>query len=615
MEERIITTISIDGNPISTFSNLSIKQSFNNHHFFELYVNLDTFENLGDFQATNSKGHIGKKVLVSITETFSGSETHFSGVICEVAMEQSNGLHGELVLRGYSPTILMDYGPVLNSYLAKTLTDIVKQATSSLVSNDINLSIQPKFTKSINYMVQYKESTFSFLNRLSSEYGEWFYYDGLDTHFGRPQEQKEITLTYGREINTMNWSMKVNPVNFSQYSYNSDNDYLHETDAPSTVGSAQDDNSLALSASQQVFSEKVNLPIKPRVQTQEDLTELVGLRKAAVAADLVGLIAKTSSPAVGIGSVANIKVSKKGTLDFVTEDYGKYLITSILHEVDGNGRYRNTIEAIPSVNDVIPMKKAKYPMAEAQVGIVKQNNDPENFGRVKVELLWQKPLNLTTDWIRVLTPDAGSSDLISQNRGYVFVPEVGDQVIVGFRYNDPNRPFVMGSIFQGKTAAGGLEENHMKTMTTRSGHLLQFNDGPSGQGITITDANKNVIHIDTTGNNITITANENMTLNSKNMQINVAENLDIQVGKDITTMAGNNANTQIGVNNMINIGADYSLNAANITEIAVDAFQSEATNITKTASGALNLNSLEGSITKHAAKTIHNNSGEKSNLF
>lgn len=615
MEERIITTISIDGNPISTFSNLSIKQSFNNHHFFELYVNFDTFENLGDFQPNNSKGHIGKKVLVSITETFSGAETHFSGVICEVAMEQSNGLHGELVLRGYSPTILMDYGPVLNSYSAKTLTDIVKQATASLVSNDINLSVQPKFTKAINYMVQYKESTFSFINRLSSEYGEWFYYDGLNTQFGRPKEQKEITLTYGREISTMNWSMKVNPVNFSQYSYNSDNDYLHETDAPSTVGSGQDDNSFALSASQQVFSEQVKLPIKPRVQTQEELTELVGVRKAAVAADLIGLIAKTSSPAVGIGSVANIKVSKKGTLDFVTEEYGRYLITSILHEVDGNGRYRNTIEAIPAVNEVIPMKTAKYPVAEAQVGIVKQNNDPESFGRVKVELLWQKSLNLTTDWIRVLTPDAGSSDLVSQNRGYVFVPEVGDQVIVGFRYNDPNRPFVMGSIFQGKTAAGGLEENHMKTMTTRSGHLLEFNDGPSGQGITITDANKNVIHIDTTGNNITITANENMTLNSKNMQINVAENLDIQVGKDISTTAGNNMTTQVNINQMINVGADYSLNAANITKMATGNISTHSDSHTQQGTKEVIVNSIEGNINHHAKQEVKSNSGERSSLF
>jgi uncharacterized protein involved in type VI secretion and phage assembly len=229
-------------------------------------------------------------------------------------------------------------------------------------------------------------------------------------------------------------------------------------------------------------------------------------------------------------------------------------------------------------------------------------------------MLWQKD-NATTDWIRVLTPDGGSSEPFAKNRGYVFIPEIGDQVVVGFRYNDPDRPFVMGSIFHGSTGAGGQDANHMKSIATRSGHLIEFNDGPSGHGITITDINKNLIHIDTTGNNITITANENMTLNAKNMQLNVAENLDIHVGKDISTLAGNNMNTQVSVNNQVSIGADYTLNAANITEIAANAYQSEATNITKTATGELTYNSAEGSVIKHAAKTIHNNSGEKSNLF
>jgi len=37
----------------------------------------------------------------------------------------------------------------------------------------------------------------------------------------------------------------------------------------------------------------------------------------------------------------------------------------------------------------------------------------------------------------------------------VFIPEKGDQVLVGFRYNNPNRPFVLGSLFNGKNGGGG----------------------------------------------------------------------------------------------------------------------------------------------------------------
>ena len=54
---------------------------------------------------------------------------------------------------------------------------------------------------------------------------------------------------------------------------------------------------------------------------------------------------------------------------------------------------------------------------------------------------------MKTSWIRVLTPDAGSSGKVSSNRGFVFIPEKGDQVMIGFHYNDPNRPYVQGSLF------------------------------------------------------------------------------------------------------------------------------------------------------------------------
>ena len=42
-----------------------------------------------------------------------------------------------------------------------------------------------------------------------------------------------------------------------------------------------------------------------------------------------------------------------------------------------------------------------------------------------------------------MTPDGGSSSDVKSNRGFVFIPEVGDQVLLGFRHGDPARPYVM----------------------------------------------------------------------------------------------------------------------------------------------------------------------------
>ncbi len=58
----------------------------------------------------------------------------------------------------------------------------------------------------------------------------------------------------------------------------------------------------------------------------------------------------------------------------------------------------------------------------------------------------KQQLIIRTSWIRVMRPDGGGGrDGVETNRGFVFIPEVGDHVLVGFRHNDPNRPYVMGA--------------------------------------------------------------------------------------------------------------------------------------------------------------------------
>ena len=89
----------------------------------------------------------------------------------------------------------------------------------------------------------------------------------------------------------------------------------------------------------------------------------------------------------------------------------------------------------------------------------------------------KQQLIMHTDWIRVMTPDGGGCrDGVETNRGFVFIPEVGDHVLVGFRHGDPNRPYVMGSLFNGITGGGGGKGNSCKSITTRSGSTLAMND-------------------------------------------------------------------------------------------------------------------------------------------
>ena len=72
------------------------------------------------------------------------------------------------------------------------------------------------------------------------------------------------------------------------------------------------------------------------------------------------------------------------------------------------------------------------------------NNDPEHVGRVKLGFPWLAPY-YESDWARVVQVGMG------KEWGNLFLPEVGDEVLVGFEFGDARRPYVIGGLINGKT--------------------------------------------------------------------------------------------------------------------------------------------------------------------
>lgn len=92
--------------------------------------------------------------------------------------------------------------------------------------------------------------------------------------------------------------------------------------------------------------------------------------------------------------------------------------------------------------------------------------------------------------------NAGVSDAV-KNRGWVFVPEVGDQVMVGYEHGNPDRPYVTGAMFHSASGKGGDENNKTKSIITRSGNAIVFDDETGS--IVITDrTGKQLILLDGT---------------------------------------------------------------------------------------------------------------------
>lgn len=132
---------------------------------------------------------------------------------------------------------------------------------------------------------------------------------------------------------------------------------------------------------------------------------------------------------------------------------------------------------------------------------VTKNKDPEGLGRVKLTYPW-RDADDESFWARMATPMAGPG------RGTFFLPEVDDEVLVGFEEGDIHHPFVIGSLWNGKQEpptdnADG--NNDVRMIQSRKGHKLVMDDADDGGKFEIaTDAGHEIVLDDANGS-VTIT--------------------------------------------------------------------------------------------------------------
>jgi uncharacterized protein involved in type VI secretion and phage assembly len=162
--------------------------------------------------------------------------------------------------------------------------------------------------------------------------------------------------------------------------------------------------------------------------------------------------------------------------------------------------------------------------------------DPEGLGRVKIALPWSPDTAGARyeTWARLATFMAGN------NRGSWFIPDVDDEVLIVFEGGDPRRPYVIGSLWNGKDkppeSMDGAGKNFKKVLRSRNGVKLTMddNDGreqfiletPGGQKLTLKDGPGAVEIVDSNGNSIkmeasgiTITASAKVTINASQVAV------------------------------------------------------------------------------------------------
>lgn len=224
---------------------------------------------------------------------------------------------------------------------------------------------------------------------------------------------------------------------------------------------------------------------------------------------------------------------------------GKVYVSAVRHQIaEGNwtvdaqfGIDPNWFSETVEINDA-PAAGLLAGVQGLQIGIVTQlESDPDGENRILVRL----PIISGSEqgiWARVSTLDAG------KERGSFFLPEIGDEVIVGFINGDPNHPVVLGMMNSSAKAAPltAADANNEKGFTTRSKMKFIFNDDkksvvletPAGKKITVDedagvikleDENSNVITMDTDGikmesnGKISLKAAQDLTIEGLNVSI------------------------------------------------------------------------------------------------
>uniref|UniRef100_UPI00286DDF02 phage baseplate assembly protein V n=1 Tax=Flavobacterium sp. TaxID=239 RepID=UPI00286DDF02 len=216
---------------------------------------------------------------------------------------------------------------------------------------------------------------------------------------------------------------------------------------------------------------------------------------------------------------------------------------------------------------------------------------------IQVQMAWQKNNSEKTPWIRMTNPHAGGG------KGMYFIPEIGEEVLIGFESDNAEKPFVMGTMYNGAESSGfATADNSFKVIKTQSGHYLEFEEL---KNIKLADKKGNIFHIDSTGDTINIKALKTINLEAENINFIATQNITSNAGKDLILQAGNDIK-QTATGNML----EYANSKQEIVENKITTQSAEYNEVSE----KITMNTTKENMTFKASKTIKVNSGEKSNF-
>ncbi len=420
---------------------------------------------------------VGRSVTVRIAIP-QGPERFVHGVVRRFV--QTGGrddlarYRAELVPRFWLLTLSRDR----RIFQGRTVLEIVKAVLA-----EGEVSVEDRTTGSyaaIDYCVQYDESAFDFVSRLLENAGICYFFtfaDGEHTMVLADAHSAFHDCAGGEQVRFFPENQALNPIDsISVFESEhrvamrsatvSDYDYL----APST----------SLSGSYESAAGSGSLYEFPAGHgSAADAPALARLRVEAAQADARVLRGQGYVYPFSAGTVFTLSGHFVSTLN------ARFVLRRV-HHTARDELYSNAFEALPATVPFRPERRTPRPRAVGSetarvVGSSGEEIWTDAHGRIKVQFPWDREGGNDENssiWIRVAQPVAG------KGFGFLFLPRVGQEVVISYLNGDPDRPLVTGAVYNGELAAPvALPANQTRsTILTRSskngeaGNEIRFED-------------------------------------------------------------------------------------------------------------------------------------------
>lgn len=552
----------------------------------------------------------------------------FKGMIIDVSASRATASTQSASVTVATWDALLQNAPHCRSFENMTLKDIIDSVLKPY--SDIKYKISPRFKDKIPYIVQYNQSDYAFISMLAVRFGEWMYNTGETFIFGEIEDSgSSANLEYpGGSLMSYNLHQSMTSFSFNHllpnhYQYGKEKAILKESAQGVADGTVNNWTDKAYNASIQRFkNEQIAALNAGGFDSGKEDEGSDSILDYSLKIEAEGK--KTGIMTVhGFSKLAMLKIGQTFLIrDNVQNKSGEskdveqkaLKVIGINHSFDYRQEYSNSFTAIPVACNYPSYSDADvFPSAPQQRAKVVENKDEQKLGRIRVQFPWQEiqSKEMKTPWLRIAVPYAGAS------KGHQFIPEIGEEVMVGFEMDNAEKPYIIGALYNGGKSKPDEEwaaskdddgTNTVKAIRTRNGHTIEIHDKGNDGYIRIYDNKKEnyILTFSTDEKLIKLESTGNIELYAKNdIIMQAGHDIRVQAGHDRNTSVGRNDSLSVGSNQFVKIGANKDEQVANHLQISAQNIRVEAGMSLNEYSTTHNINALaEVSITSTGPTNI-----------